>query len=231
MTHHIMIIEDEPALRLGLTDQFERAGYRVSASARGQTLLDALSTGSLPDLAILDLGLPDVDGTTVLETCARDAPNLPILVLTARANEADVVLGFKLGCCDYVTKPFSSRILAARVGALIQRAAPPSCQHIELGDVQIDFETYTATSPRGIIPLTTREFDILRYLSQQRGRPVSRHDLLDEVWGMDTTAGPRTVDTHIATLRKKVEPVADRPLYILSQRGIGYKLVAEPGDP
>lgn len=224
---HILVVEDEPALRLGLVDQFRHLGYQVSACTNGQDALKRISQTPAPDLLILDLGLPDMDGTRVLEACRREVAHLPIVILSARANEADIVLGFKLGTHDYVTKPFSPRVLAARVESLLARQTADRGLLLKLGEMTIDFDAYAVQHPTKSIKLTTREFDILRFLYDQQGKPVSRHDLLDEVWGMECDAGPRTVDTHIAALRKKIEPQPNAPTFIQSQRGIGYKLVTE----
>ncbi len=223
----ILVVEDELALRTGLVEQFTQLGHQLEAADSGRLALDRLKRTPTPDLLILDLGLPDIDGTQILETCQQQHPNMPILVLSARANESDIVLGFKLGTRDYVTKPFSTRVLAARVESLLARQDNPRSQHIKLGDLTVDFESYSVSHPTRKVRLTTKEFDILRYLHEQQGRPVSRNDLLDEVWGMDSSAGPRTVDTHIAALRKKIESDPNRPQHIFSQRGIGYKLVNE----
>ncbi len=223
----ILIIEDEPGLQLGLNDLFEEAGYQVTVFGEGKPALEQI--GALnPHLVILDLGLPDLDGSLLLEHFSRHHPDLPVLVLTARANEADIVLGFKLGAFDYVTKPFSPRILLARVNALLKRGSSSSGS-LKLGEITIDFDRYQAFQAEKPLHLTTREIDLLKLLHHHRGKPVSRHDILDEVWGMDSEAGPRTVDTHIAFLRKKIEPNPDKPVFILSQRGIGYKLIGERG--
>jgi len=220
-----LIVEDEPGLQLGLRDLLEEAGYQVEVLAEGRSAMSQWSSIQ-PDLIILDLGLPDVDGTQVLEHFHSTAPEIPVLVLTARANESDIVLSFKLGAYDYVTKPFSPRVLLARVEALTRRALS-SEDRLSLGDLLLDFERYQATREGETIHLTTREFEILKVLYQSAGKPVSRNDLLDEVWGMASEAGPRTVDTHIALLRKKIEPNPDKPIYIISQRGIGYKLLPD----
>lgn len=220
----LLIIEDEPGLQLGLRHQFEDAGYDVHVTGTGSEALNWLNR-ERSDMVILDLGLPDMDGTQVLENIAKHFPDLPVLVLTARASETDVVQGFKLGAMDYVTKPFSPRILLARVTALMKRAGAEG--EVRLGRLRLDFERYRASMDEAPIKLTTREFELLKFLYRHRGKPVSRHDILDEIWGLDSDAGPRTVDTHVALLRKKIEPNANRPQYLLSQRGIGYKLAME----
>jgi len=220
-----LIVEDEPGLQLGLRDLLEEEGHQVTVLGRGKDAMNQISTLQ-PDLVILDLGLPDMDGTRVLEYFHQNVPELPVLVLTARANESDIVLSFKLGAYDYVTKPFSPRVLLARVEALSRRRSSKN-EGMVLGNLILDFDRYQATRNGEILHLTTREFEILKVLYQNAGKPVSRNDLLDEVWGMTSEAGPRTVDTHIALLRKKVEPNPDKPVFIISQRGIGYKLMPD----
>ncbi len=223
---NILIIEDEPGLQLGLTDLFEEAGYGVAVCGRGREGM-ARADRDAPDLVILDLGLPDMDGAALLRHFRERRPELPVIVLTSRANESDVVLGFKLGAFDYVSKPFSPRILLARVDALRERRVAGAKQ-IRLGDLALDFDRYQASLNGEPLHLTTREMDLLKLLHGHGGRPVSRNDILDEVWGMASDAGPRTVDTHIAILRKKIEPNPEKPRYLLSQRGIGYKLSVAP---
>ncbi|MDJ0840603.1 MAG: response regulator transcription factor [Acidobacteriota bacterium] len=218
----ILIVEDEPGLQLGLSDIFEEAGYKTRVCAEGKTALQWIRDFQ-PGLVVLDLGLPDMDGTHVLEKINTDHMDVPVLVLTSRASETDVVEGFRLGAFDYVTKPFSPKILLARVDALMRRRGAGG--KVKMGDITLDFERYQAERNGEALHLTTREIDLLRFLHKHQGKPVSRHDILDEVWGMESEAGTRTVDTHIAMLRKKVEPNPDRPAFILSQRGIGYKLV------
>lgn len=222
-----LVVEDEPGLQLGLSDLLEEAGYEVTVAGTGKKAI-TLVKDLQPAIAILDLGLPDIDGTRVLEYFHQHCTDLPVLVLTARANESDIVLGFKLGAYDYVTKPYSPRVLLARVEALARRRQPKT-PYLQLGSLSLDFERYQATREGAVVHLTTREFEILKVLNQSAGKPVSRNDLLDEVWGMSSEAGPRTVDTHIALLRKKVEPNPDKPMYIISQRGIGYKLMPSSG--
>jgi len=218
----ILIVEDEPGLQLGLRDLFEEAGFPCHVCGQGRAAIEWLGDHS-PEAIILDLGLPDMDGTRVLEQLHAHHPGLPVLVLTARASDADIVLGFKLGAFDYVTKPYSPRVLLARVEALMRRSRAPS-QQISLRNLRIDLEKYEAFRDGAPIHLTTREIDLLKCLHNSAGKPVSRNDILDEVWGLDSEAGTRTVDTHIAILRKKIEPNPDQPVFILSQRGIGYKL-------
>lgn len=223
----ILIVEDEPGLQLGLSDLFEDAGYRTQVCDRGKQVPAQIQSFQ-PNLILLDLGLPDMDGTRVLGQIQAEAKHIPVLILSARANDADIVLGFKLGAYDYVTKPFSPTVLLARTEALLQRVAPETPAEagncLEIQHLRVDFERYEAYRHQEPVHLTTREYELLNMLYQHQGRPVHRNDILDEVWGLDSEAGPRTVDTHIAQLRKKIEQNPDRPTIIVSQRGIGYKL-------
>ena len=223
----ILVIEDEPGLQLGLKDMLEDEGYQVQVTDRARQALADLDQID-PCLILLDLSLPDLDGTSFLEKMRKSKPDLPVLILTARASESDVLYGFKLGADDYVTKPFSPRILLARIEALVKRSANAPIEaeegEVRLGNLSLDFEQYRADRGGQAIRLTTREFEILKFLHGNLEVPTSRYDILDEVWGMDTDAGPRTVDTHIAAIRKKIEPNPENPIFIISQRGVGYKL-------
>lgn len=218
----ILIVEDEPGLQLGLTELFHLAGYKTETAELGAEVIPRIESGHV-DLVLLDLGLPDVDGTIVLKALNEHFPQLPVLVLTARGEEADIVLGFHLGAMDYVVKPYSPRILLARVEALWRRV--PEMDAIKLGRVTLDFDRMEAKSDHGPIALSAKEFDVLRCLSRADGAPMTRMDLLDQVWGMDSDAGARTVDTVIAQIRKKIEPDPSNPVYLRSQHGVGYKLV------
>jgi len=214
----IMIIEDEASLAMGISDNLELDGYECQVFDHGTTGMNAVIKQP-PDLLILDLGLPGTDGLTILQKVKGQHPDLPVLILTARSSEVDVLKGFKKGASDYVTKPFSPRILLARVAALLERSKPVSPM-LKFGEVEVDLKAMTSTGPS----LTTKEFEVLTLLAEKNGEPVSRMILLEEVWGMDSIASDRAVDTLISELRKKVEPNPAQPLYLLTQRGIGYKL-------
>lgn len=221
----LLVVEDEPGLLLGIQDFFEEYGFQVVAADTGGDALEALDR-ERPDLMILDLGLPDMDGNAVIKAVREKNAGTPILVLTARTQETDTIRSFKLGADDYVTKPFSLQILKVRVDALLRRRGVQG-DRLRLGDIILDFSTFRATNGEESLHLSTREFEILNLLRQHQGSPVSRNDILDEVWGMDSTSGARTVDTYITWIRKKIEPVPEKPRYLLSQRGVGYKLVLE----
>ena len=221
----LLLIEDEDGLRLGIADFFEDAGYKVFSAPDGTTGLE-LARAHKPHIMILDLGLPDMDGNQVLEHIRSRGETLPVLILTARTSEIDTIASFRKGADDYVTKPFSLQILKVRVEALLRRGAPRS-RVLQLGPVTLDFDAYRATRNHEDLDISTREMEILALLHQNLGNPVSRNDILDEVWGMDSTSGTRTVDTYITWIRKKIEPVPSHPRYLISQRGIGYKLIGD----
>ncbi len=221
----ILVIEDEAPMRMALEDILKANGYRVLTAADGQAGLDAAISES-PDLVLLDVMLPKLDGLTICtELRSRDA-SLPVLMLTARGQVSDRVAGLDTGADDYLVKPFSTDELLARVRALLrrqQRAAEPP-PPLQLGDVSIDFTTQTARRGADPLQLTAREFAILRLLAESRGKPVTRERFLDVVWGYTAFPTTRTVDTHMATLRAKIEPEPDKPRWIKTVHGVGYRL-------
>lgn len=229
MTHHILVVEDEDAILLGLEDSLGMEGYHVLAAKDGPRGLElALQEGF--DLIILDLMLPGMNGFDVCREIRRAGVGVPILMLTAKHLEADKVLGLELGADDYVTKPFSSRELLARVHALLRRAHPVAadCPVVRCGALQLDFRNYTASKNGAPVHLTVLEFAVLRALIRNQGSVVSRDDLLVSVWGGAVYVNSKTVDTHIAHLRKKIEDDPSRPRLLLGVRGIGYKFVTHP---
>jgi DNA-binding response OmpR family regulator len=221
----VLVIEDEAPMRMALEDILKADGYRVITAADGQTGLEA-ALSERPDLVLLDVMLPKVDGLTICsELRSRDA-SPPVLMLTARGQVSDRVAGLDTGADDYLVKPFSTDELLARVRALLRRQQrtpepPPSLQ---LGDVFIDLATQTARRRAEPLHLTAREFAMLRLLAESRGRPVTRERFLDVVWGYTAFPTTRTVDTHIATLRAKIEPEPDNPRWIKTVHGVGYRL-------
>jgi len=212
-------------MRMALEDILKADGYRVLTAADGQTGLEA-AISERPDLVLLDVMLPKLDGLTVCaELRSRDA-RLPVLMLTARGQVSDRVAGLDKGADDYLVKPFSTDELLARVRALLrrqQRAAEPP-PTLQLGDVVIDFTTQTARRGTDPLQLTAREFGILRLLADSRGKPVTRERFLDVVWGYTAFPTTRTVDTHMATLRAKIELEPDNPRWIRTVHGVGYRL-------
>ena len=217
----ILVVEDEPALLRGLQDNLKAESYEVITASDGEAGLK-LARETKPDLIVLDLMLPKVSGYEICQKLRSEGVSTPILILTARGEEADRVLGLDLGADDYVTKPFSVRELMARVRALLRRAQPSSGE-LRFADVVIDFQSYTATKSGGTIEMTRKEFGILKYLSSRAGVVVSRDELLNEVWGYDAFPTTRTVDNHIAGIRAKLEQ--GEPRHLITVHGVGYKFV------
>ncbi len=221
---NILIIEDEESILMPLEDDLRVEGYEVSSATDGlQGFSMAKEQGY--DLIILDIMLPKMNGFEVCKQLRQTGITTPILILTAKSQEIDKVLGLELGADDYVTKPFSPRELLARVNALFRRVKQTR-QGIDLyhfGDVEVDFKKYEAKKSGQPIYLTALEFALLHFLIKHKDLVVSRDSILDEVWGDDVYVYPRTVDTHIAHLRKKIEDDPANPKYIIGVRGIGYK--------
>jgi DNA-binding response OmpR family regulator len=216
-----VVIEDDEAISALVSTYLEQAGFEVVSECTGEGGLEAVDRRR-PRFVVLDLGLPDVDG---FELCRqlRGGGDVPILILTARDEEADRVIGLELGADDYLTKPFSPRELVARVRAVLRRAepAPPESRIIEVGQLLIDLRTRGATFAGSQLALRTLEFDLLAELARNAGRVVRRDELLDRVWGLSFAGGTRTVDVHVAQLRKKL----GRPDVIHTVRGVGYRLL------
>jgi DNA-binding response OmpR family regulator len=218
----ILIVEDEPTLAQALRYNLEREGYRVTLASQGQEALDAFHLRH-PDLVILDLILPDMDGLEVCRALRRHS-SVPILILTARGEETDRVVGLELGADDYMVKPFSMRELVARVRALLRRAqSSPPDEVLVSSDLRLDLrrrEAYRGGMP---LPLRPKEFDLLAFFMRHRGRALSREEILTHVWGVDVAVDTRTVDVHVRWLREKVEKVPSKPTRIITVRGLGYR--------
>ena len=221
---NILLIEDNKDLAYGLRNNLEIDGHAVTAVETGEDALACVRDG-VPDLIVLDLMLPNLDGYQVLRRLRADGHDMPVLILTARTEEADKVLGFRLGADDYVTKPFGVLELLARVSALIRRASRAAAlKTIEkAGDIEINRDTRVVTRAGVRVELTPMEFDLLTALIARRGATASRLDLLREVWGHSAAVVTRTVDTHVAELRRKLERDPANPTYILTVRKIGYR--------
>jgi len=227
---NILIVEDNPDLAYGLRTGLEIEGYEVAVAEDGETGL-ARAKQWLPDLVILDLMLPGMDGYRVLRSLRDDGLEMPVLILTARGQEADKVLGFRLGADDYVTKPCGVLELLARVGALLRRSrmaergAHPGVDAIErFGNVEINPASRTVTKDGELVALSPKEFDLLLTLVRRRGAVASRVELLREVWGHRVEVMTRTVDIHIAELRRKLEDDPSAPRHILTVWKAGYRL-------
>ena len=221
----ILIAEDEPAMASGLRDNLEFEGYVVRVACDGEEAL-ASAAESPPDLILLDLMLPRRNGLDVCRELRRRGLSIPIIMLTARSQETDKVVGLELGADDYVTKPFSVRELMARVHVQLRRiASEGSVEHFRFGEIELDFKRHHAARDGRLLHLTAREFDLLRYFVRRRGETVSRDELLDKVWGMGAYPLSRTVDNHIAKLRQKIERLPAEPEYLITVHGLGYKFL------
>jgi DNA-binding response OmpR family regulator len=223
----IFVVEDDPDIAELIRHYLERAGHDVQVLPSGATVMARLRTDR-PDLVVLDLMLPDFDGLMVCQAMRSDPRTaaIPVIVVTARGEEADRVAGLELGADDYVTKPFSPKELTARVGALLRRAqlSAPAGPVLRYRTIAIDADRHTVTVDDEDVKLTAKEFLLLQYLLQHRGRVLSRDLLLTDVWGYQYTGGTRTVDVHIRRLREKLPVLADA---IETVKQFGYKLVDE----
>lgn len=224
---HILVIEDEPEMQRGLRDNLEFEGYDVEVVGDGKKGLDVLLAKKF-DLVLLDVMLPGMSGFDVCKNARAQGVSIPIIMLTAKGEEVDKVLGLEFGADDYITKPFSLRELLARVKAVLRRSSvdtKSSVSKITLGVLTIDFNGYTATKKGKPVSLTSKEFDILRYLWTHQQHVVSRDDLLTNVWGYDESITSRTVDNFIVKLRKNIEKDPSHPKHIITVHGTGYKLI------
>ncbi len=221
----VLIVEDEPNLGRQLRSTLEGAGYAVDLATDGEDGHYLGSTESY-DAVILDLGLPEVDGLTVLDRWRKEARKMPVLVLTARDSWSDKVAGLDAGADDYLVKPFSSRELLARVRALLRRKERSSAavERLAFGDVEVDFARQLCTRAGKRVALTAREFGVLELLAEHAGEPVSRERFLEIVWGYNAYPTTRTVDNQILSLRAKLEPEPGAPRFILTVHGVGYRL-------
>jgi DNA-binding response OmpR family regulator len=222
----IVVVEDDPSLALGLCDALEFEGFAVTHARTGQDGLGAVRQ-ERPDCIILDLMLPDTNGYRVCELVRRDDPVVPIIMLTARGQEADKIRGLDAGADDYVTKPFSVGELVARIRAIFRRTnrLPRHDAPIRIGDAELDPTSQILRRGRTETQLSFYEVQLIRLLHERAGQPVSRDELLDKVWGIDGAPNNRTVDNFVVKLRKKLEPRPDEPRHILTVYGVGYKLV------
>jgi DNA-binding response OmpR family regulator len=223
----ILLVEDEPQMQRGLRDNLEFEGHEVSVQGDGNSGLQTLLHESF-DLVILDVMLPQMSGFDIVRKLREKGIRTPILMLTAKGEEIDKVLGLELGADDYVTKPFSLRELIARVNALLRRAIPggPGDTMMKLGDVLVNFASYIGSKNGKEFSMTPKEFEILKYLWQHRNETVSRDDLLTNVWGYDESVSTRTIDNFILKIRQKIEDDPTHPKTIFTIHGTGYKLIA-----
>ena len=220
----ILLVEDEPDLVRGLSDALEFEGFEVRAASGGQAAL-AMARDVEPACIILDLMLPDMNGYQVCESLREAGSRTPILMLTARSQEADKIRGLEVGADDYMTKPFSLGELVARVRALLRRASYQPTDQLRIGEVDVDLGRHQLTRGDKSETLTPNETELLRLLVERAGAPVSRDDILETVWGPEARAESRTVDNLVVKLRRKLEVDHKDPRHIVTVYGIGYKLV------
>jgi len=222
----ILIIEDEPNMVAGLRDNFEFEGYEVAAAYDGVEGLERALKDS-PDLVLLDVMMPKMSGLDVCKQLKVKRPGIPIIMLTARGQEVDKVVGLELGADDYVTKPFSIRELIARTKAVLRRSSKSNGHGDSFGfsDVSIDLKSCRVTRRGKPVEVSAKEFELLKYFILHSGETLSRERLLTEVWGYEHFPTTRTVDAHIVRLRQKLEPSPEQPHFFLTVHGIGYKFV------
>jgi len=230
MTSQILVVEDEEPIAAFVQTALEQEGFAVQVAGDGQTALREIRTCP-PDLILLDLMLPGMDGLQVCRRVRAREPYLPIIMLTARSDEVDKIVGLELGADDYVTKPFNARELVARVRAVLRLARQagdsPRRDRLQVGQLVIDRTGRSVTVAGRQVELAPKEFDLLATLAWARGRVFGREMLLERIWGYDYAGESRTVDVHVQRLRRKIEPQPAHPRYLLTVRGVGYKFAAE----
>ncbi len=227
----ILVVEDEPSIALALNDDLRGEGYATEVASDGVTATRRALSREF-DLILLDVMLPQQDGFEVCRQVRRAGVNTPIILLTAKSQEAEKVLGLELGADDYVTKPYSPRELRARVKAHLRRSAASDADVVHFGDAELDFVRCELRRAGKVIDLSALEFKLLSAFVRRQGRVLTRSQLLDEVWGAGTNVTDRVVDNQVTNIRKKIEPNPERPRYLLSLRGLGYRFdgdgVTEP---
>ena len=228
MSVRILLVEDEPALARGLADNFKDEGYEVSVVERGDRVLEAIRD-LRPELVILDVMLPGRSGLDVLRDLRATSAELPVLMLTAKSDVVDRVVGLELGADDYLPKPFAVRELLARVRALLRRSAGRAAtgRELSLGRVRFDFRALTASSTQGPVDLTPHDIRVLQLLAERRGEIVPRIEIVEEVCGLDSEATLRTVDNHVMALRRAIGDDPRRPRFLHTVRGEGYRLARD----
>lgn len=226
MNQKILIVDDEESIVTLLQYNIEKAGFKTTVAYTGVDGL-SLATSDSFDLIVLDLMLPGMEGTEVCKQLRQQKVDTPILMLTAKDDEFDKILGLELGADDYLTKPFSPKEVIARIKAILRRTnkevetAPP---HLTIGELSIYPEQYEAMMNDDILTFTRKEFELLLYLARHKGKVLSRDQLLSAVWNYDFSGDTRIVDVHVSHLREKIEPDTKQPIYIKTIRGLGYKM-------
>src|SRR5215813_8866792 len=231
MSGKVLIVEDDQAMAVALRDGFEYEGYSVQVARDGDAGLRLASEKDL-DLIILDVMLPKISGFDICKQLRAAGASTPIIMLTARGQEIDKVVGLKIGADDYVTKPFSFMELMARVEALLRRTArqPEAQDDYSFGDVVVNFKKFEVTKAGKPLDISPREFNILKFFIEHRGEVITRDQLLDSVWGYGSFPLTRTVDMHIAKLRQKIEDTPSDPRYIVTVHRVGYKFIIRPEE-
>jgi DNA-binding response OmpR family regulator len=237
----ILLVEDERHIADGLRFNLEAEGHSVAVTENGEEALTRLLAEREPfDLLVLDVMLPGKDGFTVAHELRQKQNFIPVLMLTARGRPEDVLKGFEAGADDYLPKPFNLDILIARVGGLLRRknwlqsaseAAPPAADEFSFAGKTVDFQRLQLRNGKQSFQLTLMEAELLRYLIRNSGRPVSRKEILDQVWGLKEDTDTRAIDNFIVRLRRYIEKEPSRPTHLLTVRGLGYQFVAEPENP
>jgi DNA-binding response OmpR family regulator len=220
--HTVLIIEDDPAMLIGLKDNFEFKGYKVITATDGEKGLDA-ALNARPDLILLDIMLPKINGYEICRLIREEQLEIPIIMLTAKGDESDVVLGLNIGADDYVTKPFSINELLARSAAFLRRTKEMKEEVFEFGDLLLDHAARRLTRKGEEIELSPKEFNLLAYFIKKAGRALTRDEILNAVWGYDCMVTSRSVDRFVTTLRNKIEPNPAQPVFIHTIRQIGYR--------
>lgn len=220
----ILIIEDEPATVAGLEEVLKEENFEVSSALTGEVGYKKAKSGNY-DLIILDLKLPDMSGIDICKDLRKEGLKKPILMLTAKKEELDEILGLEVGANDFVTKPFKIKVLIARIRALIGRPILVDIEEFSFGDIYINFKNKEATKKGKLVELTAMEFNVMKYFIQREGEVIDRDTLLDDVWGYENFPSTRTVDNFILSLRKKIEDDHKNPKHLLTKHGAGYKFV------
>jgi len=223
----ILIVEDELNMAQGLKDNLEFEGYEVETASEGSTGLQKILQNGY-DLVLLDVMLPELSGFDICKAVRKEGINTPIILLTARGEEIDKILGLEFGADDYITKPFSLRELLARIKAILRRSPKErnsETEFIKLGRIKVNFKNYLALEGAGEIKMTHKEFELLHFLYKNAGKTVHRDDIISTVWGIDFDITTRTVDNFILKLRHKIEADPNNPKIVLTVHGVGYKMI------
>ena len=224
--YKILIVEDEPNMRMGIKDNLEFEGYDVDVADNGEDGLNKIRSEKY-NLVLLDVMLPIMSGFDVCKTVRQEGNRVPIILLTAKGEEIDKILGLELGADDYVTKPFSLRELLARIKAVLRRGTESNLENSEviIGRLKVDFEGYKASEKNTPVQLSHKEYELLHFLWKKKRSAVSRDEILSAIWGYDENPTTRTVDNFILKLRQKIETDPNHPQIILTVHGVGYKLI------